>query len=54
VEQDFLLSAVSKAWSPVACNVDGHERYLWLCLGLMVVETAVGLLGWYWHVRAIL
>ena len=32
----------------------GNRPYLWLCLCMMLVEIIVGLLGWYYHIRAIL
>jgi hypothetical protein len=39
----------------LAAVIDYRNRpFLWLCQGLMLIEIAVGLLGWLYHVGAIL
>jgi hypothetical protein len=39
----------------LAALIDYRNRsYLWLCHVLMLVEIGVGMLGWYYHVSAIL
>jgi hypothetical protein len=39
----------------LAALVDyGNRPYLWLCQCLMLLEIVVGLLGWYYHIRAVM
>ena len=50
-----VVAAAFAVGGLLAALFDYRNRpYLWLCQGLMLVEIAVGLLGWYYHVRAIL
>ena len=50
-----VVAAAFAVGGLLAALVDYCKRpYLWLCLGLMLVEIVVGLLGWYYHIRAIL
>jgi hypothetical protein len=49
-----VVAAAFAVGGLLAALIDyGHRPYLWLCQGLMLVETAVGLLGWYYHIMAI-
>jgi hypothetical protein len=49
-----VVAAAFAVGGLLAALVDyGNRPYLWLCQCLMLVETAVGLLGWYYHLRAI-
>ena len=41
--------AVGGCWRP--WSITRNRPYLWLCLGLMLVEIVVGLLGWYYHMQ---
>ena len=49
-----VAAAFAVGWLLAAVVDYSHRPYLWLCLGLMFVEIVVGLLGWYYHIRAIL
>jgi hypothetical protein len=49
-----VVAAAFAVGGLLAALVDyGNRPYLWLCQCLMFVEIVVGLLGWYYHVRAI-
>ncbi len=49
-----VVAAAFAVGGLLAALVDyGNRPYLWLCQCLMLVETVVGLLGWYYHIRAI-
>jgi hypothetical protein len=50
-----VVAAAFAIGALLAALVDYSNRpFLWLCLGLMFIEIIVGLLGWYYHIGAIL
>jgi hypothetical protein len=49
-----VVAAAFAVGGLLAALVDyGNRPYLWLCQCLMLVEVVVGLLGWCYHIRAI-
>jgi hypothetical protein len=49
-----VVAAAFAVGGLLAALLDYRNRpYLWLCQGLMALEVVVGLLGWYYHLRAI-